>query len=172
MSHHVGQPFPKRALYGAAALIGMTLTLVFGIRLGVLPAPVTAPQARAEARVAVVSARDFRFSDRADGALVVTDAASGGVAMVLEPGSNSGFIRGVMRGMMRERRLHEVARDGAVRITQWADGALTLEDKSTGRILELGSFGSTNRASFAQLLARGPQSAGQTVPQGGRAKAA
>jgi len=90
------------------------------------------------------------------------------VAMVLEPGSNSGFIRGVMRGMMRERRLHQVGRDGAVRITQWADGALTLEDKSTGRILELGSFGRTNRASFAQLLARGPQSAGQAAPQPGQ----
>jgi hypothetical protein len=42
-----------------------------------------------------------------------------------------------------------------VTITQWADGALTLKDASTGRIVELGSFGHTNRAAFAQLLAPG-----------------
>jgi hypothetical protein len=48
-----------------------------------------------------------------------------------------------------------VSRYGAVTITEWADGALTLKDPSTGRILELGSFGHTNRAAFAQLLAPG-----------------
>jgi hypothetical protein len=56
---------------------------------------------------------------------------------------------------MRERTLHEAPRDGPVTVTQWADGALTLKDPSTGRILELGSFGHTNRESFAQLLVPG-----------------
>ena len=155
MSDFRGEEFPKGALWGAAALIGATLFVVFGVRLGVLPAPPTTPELRSENHAQVTVSRDFRFADRADGALVVTDAKTGEVAMLLEPGSNSGFIRGVMRGLMRERMLHEVPRDGAVTVAQWNDGALTLKDPSTGRILELGSFGHTNRAAFAQLLVKG-----------------
>ncbi len=155
MSDFRGEKFPRGALYGAAGMIGITIVVVFGIRFGVLPARPTAPELRSEHQVAIAVTRDFRFADRADGALVATDAKTNQVALVLEPGSNSGFIRGVMRGLMRERMLHEVPRDGAVSVTQWTDGALTLKDNSTGRIIELGSFGHTNRAAFAQLLVPG-----------------
>ena len=151
----MGERFPPWVLGAAGGIVGITLAVVFGVRVGVLPARPTAPEIRAESQVGIVKTRDFTFADRADGALVATDAKTGKVALVLEPGSNSGFIRGVMRGMMRERTLHEVSRYGAVTITQWADGALTLKDASTGRVIELGSFGHTNRAAFAQLLAPG-----------------
>jgi putative photosynthetic complex assembly protein len=56
---------------------------------------------------------------------------------------------------MRERSLHKVSYNGPVTVTQWANGALTLTDPSTGRVIELGSFGDTNRAAFAQLLQPG-----------------
>ena len=144
--------FPKSALYAAGALIAISIVTVGSIRLGMLPAPETAPQSRERRQVAVQVAREFRFEDRADGALLVTDVAAGRLVFIFPPGSNTGFIRGVMRGMMRERRLKQVDRAGSVTVAQWADGALTLTDTSTGRILELGSFGSTNRAAFAQLL--------------------
>lgn len=155
MSDFANEQFPQWVLVAAGGIVGITLLVVTGVRTGVLPARPTAPELRAENHVAIVKQRDFIFADRADGALIATDAKTGKVALVLEPGSNSGFIRGVMRGMMRERQLHEVSRYGAVTITEWADGALTLKDPSTGRILELGSFGHTNRAAFAQLLAPG-----------------
>ena len=144
--------FPKSALYAAGALIAVSVMTVGSIRLGLLPAPETAPQSRERRNVPMSVVRDFRFEDRADGALLVTDVAANRLVFIFPPGSNTGFIRGVMRGLMRERRLHEVDRTGAVTVTQWTDGALTLEDKTTGRILELGSFGHTNRAAFAQLL--------------------
>jgi len=144
--------FPKSALYAAGALIGISILTVGSIRLGVLPAPETAPQSRERRQVAVVAQRDFLFEDRADGALLVTDVAAGKLVYIYPPGSNTGFIRGVMRGLMRERRLKQVDRAGLVTVAEWADGALTLNDTSTGRIIELGSFGSTNRAAFAQLL--------------------
>ncbi len=168
MSDFRGEEFPKGALYAAAGLVGITIVVVFGIRFGVLPGRETAPQLRVEKQVAATVSREFRFADRKDGALVATDAKTGEVALILEPGSNSGFIRGVMRGLMRERMLHEVPRDGAVTVTQWRDGALTLQDKSTGRIIELGSFGHTNRAAFAQLLVPGQhviKSLAGTTPQ-------
>jgi putative photosynthetic complex assembly protein len=144
--------FPTSALYAAGALIAVAILTVGGIRIGVLPAPETAPESRVRRQVPIAVSRDFRFEDRADGALLVTDVAANKLAFIFLPGTNTGFIRGVMRGLMRERRLHEVQRAGAVTVTQWEDGALTLEDKTTGRILELGSFGDTNRAAFAQLL--------------------
>ena len=155
MSDFAHEQFPQGVLVAAGGVVAIALVVVFGVRAGVVPARPTAPELRAINHVGVVKQRDFVFADRADGALIATDAKSGQVALVLEPGSNSGFIRGVMRGMMRERQLHEVSRYGAVTITQWADGALTLKDASTGRIVELGSFGHTNRAAFAQLLAPG-----------------
>ncbi|MBU6164719.1 MAG: phosphonoacetaldehyde methylase [Alphaproteobacteria bacterium] len=144
--------FPKSALYAAGALIAVSVLTVGSIRVGLLPAPETAPQSRERRQVAAVTSRDFRFEDRADGALLVFDIKADKLAFIFPPGSNTGFIRGVMRGLMRERRLHEVARTGPVTVAQWGDGALTLTDQSTGRILELGSFGHTNRAAFAQLL--------------------
>jgi putative photosynthetic complex assembly protein len=148
----VHERFPKSALYAAGALIAVSIVTVGSIRLGVLPAPETAPQSRERRQVAMTVSREFRFEDRADGALLVTDVAAGKLVFVFPAGSNTGFIRGVMRGLMRERRLKEVDRAGSVTVTQWADGALTLTDTSTGRIVELGSFGHTNRAAFAQLL--------------------
>jgi putative photosynthetic complex assembly protein len=155
MSDFHNEKFPTWVPWAAFGLIGTTMLVVFGIRAGVLPGRPTAPDVRAEAQVAAVATRQFRFADRKDGALIATDARTNEVALILEPGSNSGFIRGVMRGLMRERQLHQVPRDGAVTVTQWADGALTLKDDSTGRIIELGSFGDTNRAAFAQLLTPG-----------------
>ena len=166
MSDFRGEQFPRGALYGAGGMIAITILVVFGVRGGLLPARETAPELRAEERVQIVATRDFRFADRKDGALIATDAKTGEVALILEPGSNSGFIRGVMRGMMRERSLNEVERNGPVTVTQWADGALTLKDPSTGRILELGSFGNTNRDSFAQLLAPGKHVV-ETAPKTG-----
>lgn len=153
MSGFTNERFPKSALYAAGALITMSIITVGSIRAGLLPAPETAPQSRERRQVAVVATREFRFEDREDGALLVTDVATDRLAFVFPAGSNTGFIRGVMRGLMRERRLNEVdERSGAVTVTQWADGALTLRDGETGRIIELGSFGQTNRAAFAQLL--------------------
>lgn len=160
MSDFRHERFPVGALYGAAGVIGITMALVFGMRFGIVERPETAPQHRVATKVKVIAEREFRFSDRADGALVVTDATTGKVAMLLEPGSNSGFIRGTMRGIVRERMLHEVDRNGPVKITQWADGALTLTDPSTGRVLELGSFGQTNREAYAVLLSTPP---GETI---------
>lgn len=153
MSGFTNERFPKSALYAAGALITMSIFMVGSIRAGLLPAPETAPQSRERRQVEVIATRQFLFEDCEDGALWVTDVGTNRLAFVFPAGSNTGFIRGVMRGLMRERRLKEVdERSGAVTVTQWADGALTLEDGGTGRIIELGSFGQTNRAAFAQLL--------------------
>lgn len=96
------------------------------------------------------ASRDLRFEDRADGAVTVRDAAGTTVA-ILPPGGD-GFIRGALRGLSRERRRMEADLDTPFRLTDWTDGRLTLEDRVTGRSVDLRAFGATNAAAFARLL--------------------
>ena len=152
MSEIDSQPFPKAPLIGAGLIVGVTILFAAGPRLGYLPPIHTATTERAAKHVAVVETRDLRFTDRADGALVIDDTVRGTVAAVLPHGTNNGFIRGVLRGMARDRLLRGVGRTEPFRLTLFADGALTLSDPSTTRNIELGSFGPTNKQSFADLL--------------------
>jgi putative photosynthetic complex assembly protein len=90
-----------------------------------------------------------------NGFVRVTDARSGDiVAMFGQEGS--GFIRGVMRGMARERRMHKLDASRPFRLTLYADTQLALTDMATGRVVELSGFGATNRAAFARLLENRP----------------
>lgn len=95
--------------------------------------------------------RDLRFADRADGAVVVTDAGTGQTVHVLQPGVNS-FIRGALRGLAFERRRDGIGPEPPFRLARWPGGRLTLEDPSTGTLLDLGAYGFANRDAFAQLL--------------------
>lgn len=97
------------------------------------------------------SSRELRFLDRDDGAVVILDHFSGQPVEVLAPGTN-GFVRGVMRGMARERRMKSVGTEPPYRLSSWSDGRLTLDDPSTGRWVELVAFGPDNFQAFAQLL--------------------
>jgi len=133
---------PRAALLGAAGLVGAALLSATAARvLGVEPlqTPTAAPQL----------SRELRFEDRG-GAVVVLDAA-GATVDILPPGTN-GFIRGLMRGLARERRASEIGPERAFRLTRWADGRLSIEDPATGRWIDLGAFGPTNAGAFARLL--------------------
>jgi putative photosynthetic complex assembly protein len=136
--------FPRGALYGAAALIGFAILAAGLARFEGLDAT---PQQWATA----ITSRDLHFSDRPDGAVAVSELASDKIVQVLPAGTN-GFVRGVLRGFARTRKLHDVGAEPPFRLTRWSDGHLTLVDPSTGRRVDLGSFGPTNAAAFAQLL--------------------
>ncbi len=98
----------------------------------------------------VVASRDLRFADRADGAVVVTDAQTEQTVDVLQ--GEQGFIRSTMRGLARARRLDGIGAAPPFHLAAWSDGRLTLDDPSDGRHLELQAFGSLNVAVFARLL--------------------
>ncbi len=146
------QPFPNWAGWSATGLVVAVVIGVAAIRTGIVAGPETAPQRRAEQHVRLVQGAALSFADRADGALIVSNSATGRVVRVIVPGEPSGFIRGVLRGLMRERRMNGDGPAAPFRLEQWADGALTLTDTLTGRVIELGSFGPDNRAAFAKLL--------------------
>ncbi|MFN3371353.1 MAG: photosynthetic complex assembly protein PuhC [Sphingomonadaceae bacterium] len=151
MSGHAERPFPREALWAAGGLIALAVGGAAAVRAGLLP-QVADPQAmRAEAAIAPLASRDLFFRDRADGAVVVMDGR-GAIVSIVEPMSEQGFVRGVMRGLARERRLKGVEADVPFRLQLWADNGLTLTDLATGRQIELGSFGAANRAAFAVML--------------------
>ncbi|MGI4879380.1 MAG: hypothetical protein ACRYG4_18050, partial [Janthinobacterium lividum] len=83
MSEIDSRPFPKAPLIGAGLLVSLTILLAAGPRLGYLPPIATATTERAAHHVGVVETRDLRFTDRADGALVIDDTTRGTVAAVL-----------------------------------------------------------------------------------------
>lgn len=136
---------PKPVLLGAGAMLVLSIGIAAAARQSQLAAPVvpTAPP---------LEVLEARFEDRPDGAISVVEASTGREVSLLPPQSN-GFIRGVLRGMFRTRKLESKPREPAFRITREADGRLLLVDPETGRRVDLDSFGPSNSASFAQLLA-------------------
>ena len=69
----------------------------------------------------------------------------------LAPGSN-GFIRVVLRGLARERKLGDIGPQPPFRLTRFVNGQITLTDTSTGKQIDLDAFGSTNAEAFARLM--------------------
>ena len=95
--------------------------------------------------------RDLRFADRSDRGIDVIDAASGAVVAELAPGTH-GFIRGMMRGLSRDRRVHRVGPEAPFTLARWSDGRYSVTDPSTGNVLHLAAFGFANVKEFADLL--------------------
>ncbi len=141
-------PFENRALprgvfVGVAALIGFTFLVVAAARFGGVGT-------QTPAQVAVESLQ-LRFEDRQDGAVVVYEAREDRLLTVLEPGDGS-FVRGVLRGLARERRRQDIGARPPFRLVRWADGHLSLEDPSTSQEIALNSFGPSNAQAFAEIL--------------------
>ncbi|MDT7953148.1 MAG: photosynthetic complex assembly protein PuhC [Acetobacteraceae bacterium] len=136
--------FPRLPLYAVFAVLTITVVAAFVGRAthagGGLP------------KAALVAERDLRFSDRADGAVVVQSARDGHEVAVYE--GEQGFLRGTLRGFARTRHLSGLGPELPFQLSRWSDGRLTLDDKSTGQHVELMAFGPTNVAVFAPLLDR------------------
>jgi putative photosynthetic complex assembly protein len=125
--------------------LGLVLTVALVMRTG---GPVDDSR---DGEATLVESRELRFLDRHDGAVVILSYPDGHTVEVLDPGTN-GFVRGVMRGMARERRSRHIDSEPPYRLAVWSDGRLTLDDPSTGRWIELAAFGQINATAFATLL--------------------
>ncbi|MFN3592132.1 MAG: photosynthetic complex assembly protein PuhC [Thermaurantiacus sp.] len=146
-------PFPKLPLYGAIGLVLLSLFLVGSVRLGlVVPVRASAEQYREARGIEPLYSRDLVFTDAPDGAVIVREAATGDIVHTIPAGSENGFVRGVMRGLARERRMNDVGAEPPFRVTLWTDNELTLTDLATGREIDLNAFGRSNREAFLALL--------------------
>ena len=137
--------FPRAPLIAVGGLVIATLLAVSAVRFTGVGAPKVAD-------AQAIEVREFRFEDRLDGSIVVLDASGKQLVDTVAPGTN-GFLRGTMRGLARERMRQGVSPQLPFRMIGRADGKLTLEDPGTGRRVDLGSFGPTNAAVFAQIMA-------------------
>ena len=137
--------YPRAPLFALGALVLSSVVAVAAVRL-------TGVGAVHVADAPTLAVREFRFEDRPDGSIAVLDASGQQVVHTAAPGTN-GFLRGTMRGLARERMRQGVGRDVPFRLVGHSDGRLTLEDPGIGRRVDLGSFGPTNAAVFAQIMA-------------------
>jgi putative photosynthetic complex assembly protein len=93
----------------------------------------------------------LRFEDQADGAVAIRDALNGDLVYTVAPGTN-GFIRGTLRGLVRERKRVDVGQSIPFTLIRWSDGTLSIDDSATGRRVNLDAFGAANAQAFAQLF--------------------
>ncbi|RYF39084.1 MAG: photosynthetic complex assembly protein PuhC [Comamonadaceae bacterium] len=140
--------FPRAPLLAAGALVLMSLVFVGVSR-------VTGVGNMRFADAASVTTREFLFEDRADGSIAILQAPGRAEVGVAAPGTN-GFLRGTMRGLARERKRQGIGADIPFQLIGRSDGRLTLVDPGTGRRVDLESFGPTNAAVFARLMAAAP----------------
>lgn len=138
-------------VFAKGPVLGMGLAILALVGLTIAPLPsVRGPEGSVPPR----SERSFHAADRADGAVVITDAATGREVLVVAPGED-GFIRGTLRGLARDRRMRDLGPEAPFRLVAWSDGRLTLDDPATGRRLDLLAFGQTQAEAFARLLPDG-----------------
>jgi putative photosynthetic complex assembly protein len=145
MGHAIHEPVvPKAGVFAAAALVLFALAAVTTVRVtGVGGARMTLP--------AAIESRDLQFEDGKDGAVLVYDARDRRLVDTLAPGSN-GFIRVVLRGLARERKLGDIGAQPPFRLTRHVNGQITLTDTATNKRIDLDAFGSSNTEAFARLM--------------------
>jgi putative photosynthetic complex assembly protein len=139
------QPFPRGLLAGAATLVLFTLLAVAWARVA---QPSAAPYAGADE---AASAALLRFTDRADGAIVVHDLTADRPAGTIAPASGY-FVRATLRALSRDRKLGNASPDEPFELRTVGNGRLLLIDTSNGRVVDLAAFGSANVAAFAAFL--------------------
>lgn len=96
-----------------------------------------------------VGMRRLRFVDAPDKSVRVLDADTG--VEVYRVVGEAGFVRGILRGMARERRRLGKGPEQPFELSLDA-GLLTLRDLATGGHVELTAFGPTNAGDFARML--------------------
>ena len=137
-------PFPRNILIivGSVMLLSIMTAAAGRVTGAADSAPTAAP----------IASRQLLFRDRPDGGVAVYDASDTSAPIDIVAPATNGFLRATMRGLARQRLRQDADRETPFRLTEWADGRLTLEDPTTGRAVEMEAFGITNEQVFANLL--------------------
>jgi len=91
------------------------------------------------------------FVDLEGGSVSVVDADTNIEITRLLKGE-SGFMRSVMRGFVRERRAHGIGPQVPFELAMWKDGLVSMIDPTTSRRVELSAFGYDNVKAFTRLI--------------------
>jgi putative photosynthetic complex assembly protein len=136
-------------LMGGIVLISLALTV--SVTLGFIERTSIPEKSRAEAGIQSVAERTLRFFDEADGTVRVEDGATAEVLGRFGPGEG-GFIRASVRSLVHRRKIRGQGPAVPFELTEWENGAMTLNDPVTGTSVEVSSFGPDNRRIFADML--------------------
>jgi len=99
----------------------------------------------------LVSSADLLFLDGPNGTIDVLEATSQSLLARYTSGEGS-FLRGILRSLVRERRVRELEPGGTFTLSLLENGSLVLSDPETGYWMALEAFGVDNRRVFAELL--------------------
>jgi putative photosynthetic complex assembly protein len=141
------EPFPRGALIAAGALVLASLAAASFGRYQNLNAPIDATITQAPISEQV----ELLFFDSADGNVTIKNAATNATIAVLAPGEDA-FIRSVMRGLARNRRVRDIGSEVAFQLIRYETGKLEIHDPTTSKRIDLRAFGPSNRDAFARLL--------------------
>jgi putative photosynthetic complex assembly protein len=155
MSHvHHDPTVPKQALVAAAVLLSVTMALTGAVSMGWIAKSAVPEAGRASNGVMPVQVRLLSVADRADGAVVISDAATGHMVMEIGYGQG-GFARATLRRLAKVRAAAGIGSEAPFELVRWANGALSLRDPQTGKTAEIHGFGPDHSRTFADML-KGP----------------
>lgn len=100
-------------------------------------------------RTGVEEVHALRFEDGANGSVVVL--REGEQIAIIESGEGA-FVRGSLRALVRQRRLHGLGSEQPFHVVRWRGGRVTLEDPATGQAMVLNAFGPSQVLSFTRLV--------------------
>lgn len=132
-------------------IVGISLMLTAAVRLGYFEREAVPAEARAAAGVTVSVERTLKFFDEPDGTVRVEDGATREVLSSFGQGEG-GFIRATVRSLVHQRRIRNIGPEVPFTLTRWTNDTMTLSDPTTGRSVEVSSFGPDNRAVYADML--------------------
>jgi putative photosynthetic complex assembly protein len=135
---------PKPLLWAILALVLTSLALV--------SYSVVSDRAHVGVPVATTIVKERAIILKGGGAQSVTVLDADGTLLMDLP--HGGFITVIQNGMERARLTAGVDKLLPVRIVEYANGRLTAQDDYTGWSVELGAFGSDNRAAFERLMSQ------------------
>jgi putative photosynthetic complex assembly protein len=100
----------------------------------------------------LIAFRHDAFVGPGSGGPVAVVAAEDGRRLLDLPEGGEGFIRGLHRALMHERKRHGVSPEAPFRLSRRQDGRYVLEDLALNRVLALESYGHSNVEAMARLL--------------------
>ena len=106
--------------------------------------------------IVAVESVELRFTDRADGAVLVQDVVAAERIFIVPPGKD-GFARVAVRGMVRQREMQQVYTQDPFMLMRDVANRLWLQDSVTGHRVALDAFGSGNQKVFERFLRSSPR---------------
>lgn len=141
----MSQSFPKLSRNNVLIMLGVVAVILF--------ASWVINQSKKNVRYPDAPAKQvmqLRFEDRVDGSIAVFNYQTG--KQIDSIVGEAGFVRGALRTLAQERKRRDFDSQPPFELIARQDGRLTLTDPSTGRTIDLESFGAINAKHFARLL--------------------